>query len=755
MFSCDKVITIPQYKGTCWFNAILMAIFYSQHSRKLLYHHFEGKKDKFSRIMNDIIKHNYIKTDQAIKYFEFMKPENILKYINIPDKKDLYNIFKKTKAFGYHFDAFLPVFLKNLLNKNVLDVIIYQKECYANIYSLLPNVYTKYYKEDGKTVNIDLAKWSGLDSKDITDPDYIIVNKLQYILDIPDNSSMSSYRKVFYKIFYSMDDKILSKLNLKKNNIDIKGLIDFDDIIFYNNNKYVLDSVLLSNYNNDIGLGHAIAGITCKNTHYVYNGWIRTTNDPGMPKNYGNEKIPCELMKFNWNVKEDNKFCLNPNICKVDEYKEDRKKDLCFSFNNIANITLIYVKDLSITSIDNNITPTSVLTLPSLKSNNSFFSEIHSPNSLSFRKKIYLKHRKDRKKEQDKFKKLLKTTIKPREKPKKPEKEPKERKEKPEKEPRERKEKPEKEPREHKEKPKKEPRERKEKPKKEPKERKEKPEKEPKERKEKPEKEHKERKEKPEKEHKERKEKPEKEPREKPKKPEKEPREKPKKPEKEPKERKEKPIEKPRERKEKPIECNKFTYDTSYIDCLLAALFNNTNLAIEEIFFNIKLTNKYAIAIRDEFKCYYETKTYNKIKLLKAIQIYYNEFNLKNPEYPKIVWAKGKYYFTDLIILLQQIFNFKKNLIEILLSHNEKFKIIDKKQITEIKTIQITKLKPNPELILKSLFLLSAVVVRLDDKYKCFYKCKTKWYDNNNKIIENIDKHLKTEKYKVVSYVYY
>ena len=33
---CNKVITIPQYEPTCWFNAILMAILYSQNSRKLL-----------------------------------------------------------------------------------------------------------------------------------------------------------------------------------------------------------------------------------------------------------------------------------------------------------------------------------------------------------------------------------------------------------------------------------------------------------------------------------------------------------------------------------------------------------------------------------------------------------------------------------------------------------------------------------------------------------------------------------------------
>ena len=123
MTSCSNVITIPQYRGTCWFNSILMSIFYSQHSRKLLYHHFEGKKDKFSKIMNNIIKHIYIKKEKTIEYFKFMKPENILKYIN-GNTTELYKEFRISKTYSYEIEAFLPFFLKNL-NKNVLDIILH------------------------------------------------------------------------------------------------------------------------------------------------------------------------------------------------------------------------------------------------------------------------------------------------------------------------------------------------------------------------------------------------------------------------------------------------------------------------------------------------------------------------------------------------------------------------------------------------------------------------------------------------------
>jgi len=391
MISCENVITIPQTEGTCWFNAILMAIFYSQHSRKLLYHHFEGKEDKFSRIMNDIVKHNYIKSEQSIKYFEFMKPQNILKYMD----KEFYQTFKRKKQYGFYEELFLPFFLKSL-NKNVLDIIIYNYDStsyYANYYSLMNTYGTP------ENFTIDVSRWSGIESKDIQDPEYILVHKC-YL--------ESEQNNVYTNLFYDKDitpPEIKQKLNLKNYGIDITGLKDLNNEIFYNGNKYVLDSALLSNYNGEeTDIGHAIAGITCKNNRYVYNGWIRTTNDPVMPKN-NDRLLPCELMKFDWDVKKNEKFCLNREICKLD--KITQPEDLCFSFNKLGKSTLIYVKDTSsIKSVDTNLSVSSVITLPSLKSNSSDFSELDFDDIDE--KSKYIDERKSRRKEQEEYKTSVK-----------------------------------------------------------------------------------------------------------------------------------------------------------------------------------------------------------------------------------------------------------------------------------------------------------------------------------------------------------
>jgi hypothetical protein len=111
--NCNDVITIPQTKGTCWFNAILMTILYSQYSRNLLLTNnvLNKKKDKMSKILNQILKHNYIKHDMHYDYFKYMRPEIILKYLNIFQTKEKYKEILKD---GYSSYIFVGKFIKKL-----------------------------------------------------------------------------------------------------------------------------------------------------------------------------------------------------------------------------------------------------------------------------------------------------------------------------------------------------------------------------------------------------------------------------------------------------------------------------------------------------------------------------------------------------------------------------------------------------------------------------------------------------------------
>ena len=90
---CKNVITIPQSDdiGSCWFNTLLMSILYSQNSRKLLlndnYLERRPPSDKTSKLLNQLLRKNYIQHDNAYDYFKYMRPEKILKYLMVNQQK--------------------------------------------------------------------------------------------------------------------------------------------------------------------------------------------------------------------------------------------------------------------------------------------------------------------------------------------------------------------------------------------------------------------------------------------------------------------------------------------------------------------------------------------------------------------------------------------------------------------------------------------------------------------------------------------
>ena len=91
---------------------------------------------------------------------------------------------------------------------------------------------------------------------------------------------------------------------------------------------------------------HAVAGITCQNNRYLYNGWVSSTNDPSIQSNL-TYTLPCNLMKFDW--KNSSSFYLSNNSCEFKPINYDMSKlftNLCFDFNFSANIH-IYINKQS------------------------------------------------------------------------------------------------------------------------------------------------------------------------------------------------------------------------------------------------------------------------------------------------------------------------------------------------------------------------------------------------------------------------
>ena len=358
---CSKILTPKQVGNICWFMATIVVMFYSQRSRKILQKqckNWDSDNELFIKL-KDIFENKYLKNKEiadSANYKDF--PEDtfltILKLLYEHNKKmfrrdpekgtgefttdiyigRLYNLLNiKCKIFEYGIDD--NVLMNSLLNEEFNDDynfdIIYNHENKPRIHITKKNtmvkkkgILTKVFNYGKKIVKKFVSKKP--DKKN--EPTILIVivtNKLKYTKDgtYPNNA---------------IKDKHTLKYNIK----------NMEDVLSYDSNSYKLDSVMLSDITQDKEYNpqHAIAGITCKNKRYIYNGWGKEIIDTD-----GNSKItniPCELMKHDWNIKKDNDFCLNNLKCIADvdikRAKKGEHNKLCFNFGE-GDRVLIYVKE--------------------------------------------------------------------------------------------------------------------------------------------------------------------------------------------------------------------------------------------------------------------------------------------------------------------------------------------------------------------------------------------------------------------------
>jgi hypothetical protein len=338
---CSRVVYWGQEGPLCWFNAILMAVLYSQRSRQVLLQHCDewDMNNKVLKVFKHILKHKYIKSKEPTKDFKFFESISAPKVLKL-----LYNIKPK----------YLPEFFKDEMNGYLPELYI------SKLYKILgiDNIMFHVFKSS------NMPSYNGELSYDKR-------NHIKNLRVVPNpNKLLKQKMKIDYDIDSKSKEYIENKINKNKNpsviivNADVqfhsreyklnitddnKDLVSLKDVIMYNGEEYVLDSILLTNWN-DVAIqsAHKITGLTCNNERYVYNGWTKTTQDPAMLQNNSQKKInqyrqrPCELMKFPWNTSNGNDFCLNTAKCNLDKPRKNGKQ-LCFSFSK-GDRNLIYVK---------------------------------------------------------------------------------------------------------------------------------------------------------------------------------------------------------------------------------------------------------------------------------------------------------------------------------------------------------------------------------------------------------------------------
>jgi hypothetical protein len=287
---CKNVLTLKQYGKTCWFNSILMAILFSDESRKLLLAKSKKWNPKIEvlKTINFILNHKYFRSKNIhddYAYFDKITPEHILAELHKHNAKKFMFDPIKYKGFGFLSSLYIRKVYKFLGVKvlyvdKIGDDIYYS--AYNNNYKIEVN--GKYLTPISKMVSSSKIR------EKLYKPDVIIVR----ILD--------NYDKTRYPESYKLSG-IEPKFNMnlfKKKGIKIDDLKKLEDVFVYDNDDYIRDSVIINSWNKPESgnMKHSICGITCNGSKYVYNG---------VPT----ESIPCELMKYDWDTNIDTSFYLS------------------------------------------------------------------------------------------------------------------------------------------------------------------------------------------------------------------------------------------------------------------------------------------------------------------------------------------------------------------------------------------------------------------------------------------------------------
>jgi len=282
---CSRILRpMQKTKNICWFLAIIVIMFYSQRSRRVI---MEASKTWDGRI-------------SVIKLFRNLLYERYLIVGNEPKNSEEHKTFNE--------DTFIEI-LKQLYEMDSIKFPYnprYNKPYYADSY--LCKLYTL-LGVDYKMFDYTTSKSLYYSSFNKEFEDMITSYKLPHndkiytLLDIDDYKDDGRSPSILIISISSVCTPLFTNNEIKDDTVK-KELTSMKEEITYNGVKYTLDSVYLTNANKT-SCNHIIVGMTCKSKKYVYNG------QPYM----GNRNFPCQLMRNDWNIRKNIDFFLSFDRC--------------------------------------------------------------------------------------------------------------------------------------------------------------------------------------------------------------------------------------------------------------------------------------------------------------------------------------------------------------------------------------------------------------------------------------------------------
>lgn len=415
--SCRNLVFWTQYEETCWFNALLVSMFYSQFSRLLLLTKMkESEKGKITQeqrryvanyitdikqskkpnsssfsdgkhqneltlfeitnhrnisdismkklvsgimlfnIFDYVLKYKYMQSNKFVRYFmrrnpqSFFKdfsPSYILKLLHNYDKEWFYIEGEKGKQ-GGNASAYIR-HLYNFLDVDCLMILGYKY--YAELVCIYDFMNYTHIEEDcflpskiGE--NLKMSFTTELQGK----PSVIIISlrdNILYGLKPEQKNALHNTIKLDQLTHYHIKDtNITAHISALIDPIPYTSTSIIEYSFEYNQNKYILDSIIISNWNENNETGHTICIIRCHGKMYIYNGQVKYIS--------GREQMSEPLIE--WEDKMD--FFLDfkkgeIRFIKTEPEKKDIKNpNLYFYSYSKGNRQFVYIKESDIDEIE-------------------------------------------------------------------------------------------------------------------------------------------------------------------------------------------------------------------------------------------------------------------------------------------------------------------------------------------------------------------------------------------------------------------
>lgn len=301
-----------------WLNNILAIIFYSDRITNLMIN--SSKKwdtnYRFFMILKKIFT-KYLNSDKILNSLSKL----INSYIYHKARKENINISQ-----DYLFKHYDIIKLFKELKIKFLEIIIYdKKQQYINLYKI-----TTLDKYDERLITERIEYENQLEIDNTPDVLFIIDKNLNNTIiksfhDFKENKNLD---------MFTNDNKIQEKI-FTENKIT--------ESIQFNDNEYVLDSIIFNNNNNS----HSLVGFTKSRKKFIYKGWNKTEFNPVNPSENNISNCDFKIVNnFNFN------YYLKENDCNLYEIDENYihcndQNNYCFNIKdeNNRDIILIYVRN--------------------------------------------------------------------------------------------------------------------------------------------------------------------------------------------------------------------------------------------------------------------------------------------------------------------------------------------------------------------------------------------------------------------------